>query len=62
MSLEAQFKEAAAKVEKLTKKPTDAELLEIYGLYKQATVGDVNTGKSCLGFTGKIFISVPHAM
>lgn len=31
----------------LKKKPNDAELLELYGLYKQATIGDVNTGK-CL--------------
>ena len=28
----------------LKTKPNDSEMLEIYGLYKQATVGDVNTG------------------
>ncbi len=26
-------------------RPTDAELLETYALFKQATVGDVNTGQ-----------------
>ena len=29
----------------LASKPTDAEMLEIYSLYKQATVGDCNTSK-----------------
>ncbi|KAI0241673.1 Acyl-CoA-binding protein [Lamellibrachia satsuma] len=36
------FTEAAEKVKNLKTKPNDAEMLEIYGLYKQATVGDVN--------------------
>lgn len=40
-----QFKEAAEKVKKLAKQPTDDELKEIYSLFKQATVGDVNTGQ-----------------
>ena len=54
MSLEAEFKEACAKVEKLPKKPSDDELLQIYGLFKQATVGDVNTGRpGMLDFKGK---------
>ena len=30
----------------LAAKPTDAEMLEVYGLYKQVTVGDCNTGKT----------------
>ncbi|CAG0881850.1 unnamed protein product [Cyprideis torosa] len=38
-----QFSEAAEKVKKLKQTPTDDEMLELYGLYKQATVGDVNT-------------------
>lgn len=29
----------------LVKKPNDDELLKLYGLYKQATVGDVNTDR-----------------
>ncbi|WP_411026776.1 acyl-CoA-binding protein, partial [Salmonella sp. s54395] len=38
-----EFKTAAIDVKKLTTKPTDSDLLELYGLYKQATVGDCNT-------------------
>ena len=38
------FEEAAEAVKNLPKKPTDDELLELYALFKQATVGDVNTG------------------
>lgn len=34
------FEAAAAEVKTFTKKPSDAELLELYGLYKQATSGD----------------------
>lgn len=39
------FTKAAADVNKLKEKPSDEDLLEIYGLYKQATVGDVNTSR-----------------
>lgn len=35
----------AAAVNKLSTKPSDDELLKLYGLYKQATVGDVNTDR-----------------
>ena len=38
------FDKAAEEVKNLTKKPTDEEMLEIYALFKQGTVGDVNTG------------------
>lgn len=38
------FQKAAEEVKQLKAKPTDAEMLEIYSLFKQATVGDVNTG------------------
>jgi len=34
------FKEAAARVEKLSKRPSNDQLLDLYGLYKQATEGD----------------------
>lgn len=38
---EANFQTAAENIKKLTKKPTDDELLVIYALFKQATEGDV---------------------
>eukprot|EP01092_Planopodium_desertum_P002601 TRINITY_DN141497_c0_g1_i1.p1 TRINITY_DN141497_c0_g1~~TRINITY_DN141497_c0_g1_i1.p1 ORF type:complete len:102 (-),score=22.73 TRINITY_DN141497_c0_g1_i1:82-345(-) len=37
------FETAAEEVKKLAAKPTNEEMLSVYGLYKQATVGDVNT-------------------
>lgn len=37
------FDAAAQRANNFTTKPTDAELLELYGLYKQGMVGDVNT-------------------
>ncbi|KAH8302770.1 hypothetical protein KR044_010699 [Drosophila immigrans] len=39
------FEDATERVLSFTKKPTDSENLEFYGLYKQATVGDVNIDK-----------------
>ncbi|CAD5118682.1 DgyrCDS7366 [Dimorphilus gyrociliatus] len=42
MSNSAEFTTAAEKIRNLTKKPSDDELTNIYGLYKQATTGDVN--------------------
>jgi len=41
MSQEA-FEAAAKSVKECTKPGSSAELLELYGLYKQAIVGDVN--------------------
>ena len=38
-----EFEKAAADIKGLTERPTNEELLELYGLYKQATVGDCNT-------------------
>ena len=38
------FNEAAEDIKTLTARPTDDELKEIYALFKQATVGDVNVG------------------
>jgi diazepam-binding inhibitor (GABA receptor modulating acyl-CoA-binding protein) len=34
------FEEAQERVKKLSRRPANAELLELYGLYKQATEGD----------------------
>ncbi|XP_042222622.1 acyl-CoA-binding protein homolog [Homarus americanus] len=54
MSLEEKFNEAAEKVKKLKTQPNDEELKELYGLYKQATVGDINTERpGMLDFKGK---------
>ncbi|CAH8565100.1 unnamed protein product [Heterobilharzia americana] len=52
--LASQFEEHAEKVKKLKQKPSDSEMLDLYGLFKQATVGDVNTGApGMLDFQGK---------
>ncbi|CAF2988760.1 unnamed protein product [Rotaria sp. Silwood2] len=42
---QAAFDKAAEEVKNLSKKPSDDELLKLYGLFKQATVGDTNTAK-----------------
>jgi acyl-CoA-binding protein len=39
-----QFNESAESVKNLTKRPSDDELLELYALYKQGTVGNNDTG------------------
>ncbi len=38
--LQAQFDDAVANSKNLTERPDNATLLKLYGLYKQATVGD----------------------
>jgi len=46
MALQEKFNEATTTVsKKINKTLTDEELKEVYGLYKQATVGDVNIEK-----------------
>jgi acyl-CoA-binding protein len=40
-SIKDQFAAAKARVEKLKTRPSNDHLLELYGLYKQATEGDV---------------------
>ncbi|KAH0621340.1 hypothetical protein JD844_022500 [Phrynosoma platyrhinos] len=54
---QAEFDKAAEDVKKLKSKPTDEEMLAIYSHFKQATVGDVNTGPpkrpGMLDFKGK---------
>ncbi len=40
--MEKQFEEAKKKVESFTKRPNDDELLHLYSLFKQVTVGDIN--------------------
>ncbi|KAG7198776.1 hypothetical protein KM043_001760 [Ampulex compressa] len=45
MSLDQKFEAAAEAIKGHTQRPTDQELLELYALYKQATIGDVNTSR-----------------
>ncbi|KAF2075881.1 hypothetical protein CYY_002817 [Polysphondylium violaceum] len=45
MSLAENFEAAAAEVKTFTTKPTNEDLLALYGLYKQAKEGDNTTGK-----------------
>lgn len=40
---QSKFESAAERVKQLQKRPSDEELLQLYGLYKQANVGDNNT-------------------
>jgi diazepam-binding inhibitor (GABA receptor modulator, acyl-CoA-binding protein) len=42
MNLKEQFEATKAKTEKLTKRPSNQELLSLYALYKQAFDGDVS--------------------
>jgi len=54
MSLDEKFNKAAEDVKNLKTKPGNDDLLEIYSLFKQGTVGDVNTERpGMLDFTGK---------
>lgn len=54
MGLQEDFDKAAEDVKNLKTTPADGDLLELYGLYKQATVGDVNTERpGMLDFKGK---------
>ncbi|KAF3425864.1 hypothetical protein E2986_12964 [Frieseomelitta varia] len=45
MSLDQKFEQAAEAVKTLTKRPTDEEFLELYALFKQASVGNINTSR-----------------
>ena len=43
--LRRRFEAAARDVQQLAKRPADRDLLQLYALYKQATVGDVTGGR-----------------
>ena len=43
--MSAEFTKAAEDIKKLTERPSDQELLDLYGYFKQATVGDINTAR-----------------
>ncbi|CAA0838831.1 Acyl-CoA-binding domain-containing protein 6 [Striga hermonthica] len=45
MGLKEEFEEYAEKVRTLPSSPSNENLLILYGLYKQATVGNVNTSR-----------------
>ncbi|RYZ39634.1 MAG: acyl-CoA-binding protein [Myxococcaceae bacterium] len=45
MSLTDDFNAAAARMKGLPQRPSNDELLQAYGLYKQGTEGDVNTAQ-----------------
>lgn len=54
MSLEQEFSQAQERVNTLSRRPSDLQLLELYSFYKQATAGDA-TGKrpGALDFKGR---------
>ena len=52
MDLQQQFEDAVARSKAFTQRPTNEELLQLYGLFKQATEGDV-TGERPGGFDFK---------
>lgn len=43
MELKEQFEQAAADSKNLPEKPSNDVLLQLYSLYKQGSIGDVNT-------------------
>jgi len=43
MDLQKQFEDAAANSKNLSEKPSNEVLLQLYSLYKQASIGDVNS-------------------
>ena len=43
MELKEQFEQAAAESKSLSEKPSNETLLQLYSLYKQGSIGDVNT-------------------
>lgn len=52
MDLQQEFDQAVARSKELPKRPSNEELLQLYGLFKQATEGDV-TGDRPGGFDFK---------
>jgi acyl-CoA-binding protein len=52
MTLEQQFQQAADRSKSMTRRPPNEELLELYGLFKQGSEGDV-TGERPAGFDFK---------
>lgn len=55
MALSADFNSAVTKSKELTKRPSNQELLDLYGLFKQSTEGDV-MGEKPGGFDFKAIL------
>ncbi|XP_030609551.1 acyl-CoA-binding protein-like isoform X1 [Archocentrus centrarchus] len=54
LSCQESFNKAVEEVKVLKEKPNQTEMGDLYGLYKQATVGDINTERpGFFDFTGK---------
>ncbi|XP_043259216.1 acyl-CoA-binding protein-like [Colletes gigas] len=54
MSLDERFNKATEEVKGLSSQPSDNDMLDLYSLYKQATVGDCNTQRpGMFDFKGK---------
>ena len=54
MTLIESFEDAQKRVKTLSARPSDGELLELYGLFKQATAGDVSGSRpGMLDFKGR---------
>ncbi|KAG7282169.1 hypothetical protein CRUP_034916 [Coryphaenoides rupestris] len=45
MSHQVEFEKIAEDVKKVKTRPSDQQLLDLYSLYKQAVVGDINIAK-----------------
>lgn len=65
--LEDSFQLHALRVKTLSKRPTDEQLLKLYALFKQSTIGDCNTDEPSLfyfqerskWFAWKEFVGMP---
>jgi len=54
MAIQDDFASAAARVKELPERPSNEALLELYGLFKQATEGDVSgEGPGLFDFKGQ---------
>jgi diazepam-binding inhibitor (GABA receptor modulator, acyl-CoA-binding protein) len=54
VELPARFEDAQARVKKLSKAPSNEDLLDLYALYKQATAGDVSGSRpGMMDFKGR---------
>ena len=52
--IQKNFTKYSNEIKKIKNKPSDNDLLVLYGLYKQATIGDCNTDRpGFLDFKGK---------
>ncbi|KAI7862366.1 acyl-CoA-binding protein [Spinellus fusiger] len=49
----AAFESAAVEIKQLTTSPSNDNLLKLYGLFKQATVGDNTTSKPTFDIKGR---------